>query len=335
MSRIDLAKGALPESNIVFGGERPTSAPLGTLHPFPKKEEVLNAMTVDVEDYYQVSGFESRIAFESWPRYESRVVGNTWRILELFHFYRVKATFFVLGWIAENYPQVVLAIRQEGHEIASHGYRHRLLYNMNPKEFREDTERAKGILEDLCGCRVVGYRAASYSIVEKTLWALDILTDLGFQYDSSIFPIYHDRYGIPGADRFPFYYSVSEDRKILEFPLSTVKIYGRNVPVAGGGYLRLLPYRFIRWGIRQINEKEGQSAIIYLHPWEIDPGQPKVRGSWPSRFRHYINLDKTESRLKRLLGEFRFGTLQMLMQQIEKGNESQLVVKEEKETIPA
>lgn len=335
MSHIGLTKGTLSGSNIVFDRKAQTSTPSEALEPFQKKGKVLNAMTVDVEDYYQVSGFESQIAFESWPRYESRVVANTWRILELLHFYKVKATFFVLGWIAEYYPQVVLAIRQEGHEIASHGYRHRLLYNMSPREFREDTERAKGILEDLCGCPVVGYRAASYSIVEKTLWALDILKDLGFQYDSSIFPIYHDRYGIPGADRFSSYYSLSEDRKILEFPLSTVKIYGRNVPVAGGGYLRLLPYPFIQWGIRQINEKEGQPAIIYLHPWEIDPSQPKVRGSWRSRFRHYINLDKTESRLKLLLDEFRFGTLQMLMQQMERGSENQIAAKEEKETIPA
>lgn len=296
---------------------------------------ITNALTVDVEDYYQVSGFESQIAFESWPQYESRVLGNTWRILELLHFHKVKATFFVLGWIAEYYPQVVLAIREEGHEIASHGYRHRLIYNMSREEFRQDTERSKGILEDLCGVPVVGYRAPSYSIIRETLWALDILAELGFLYDSSIFPIHHDRYGIPSAGRFAYFHSLSEERRLLEFPLSTVKLFGKNVPVAGGGYLRLLPYRFIRWGIRQINEKEGQAAIVYLHPWEIDPEQPKVRGSRLSRFRHYVNLDKTESRLKHLLRDFRFGTLQMLMRRLEGSPENRRMGKEEKETISA
>jgi polysaccharide deacetylase family protein (PEP-CTERM system associated) len=334
MYRLD-SKGTFPESKAAFNEERRTSAQLGT-YPYPKKQQrMLNALTIDVEDYYQVSGFESQITFESWPQYESRVLGNTWRILELLHFHKVKATFFVLGWIAEHYPQVVLAIRQEGHEIASHGYRHRLIYNMSQEEFRKDTERSKGILEDLCGIPVIGYRAPSYSIIQETLWALDILAELGFQYDSSIFPIHHDRYGIPTAGRFSYDHSLSNGRKLLEFPLSTVKIYGRNIPVAGGGYLRLLPYPFIRWGIRQINEKEGQPAIIYLHPWEIDPGQPKVQGSWLSRFRHYVNLDKTESRLKLLLHDFSFGTLQMLMQQSERGVESPLTVKEEKEPISA
>lgn len=268
-----------------------------------------NALTVDIEDYYQVSGFESHISFEEWPQHESRVVANTWRILELFHFHQVKATFFVLGWIAEHYPQVVRAIRQEGHEIASHGYRHRLLYNMTREEFLEDTKRSKEILEDLTGVPVVGYRAASYSVIPKTLWALDILHDFGFEYDSSIFPIHHDRYGIPDAPRFPYVHLLSEGRKLLEFPLSTVRLFGRNLPVAGGGYLRLFPYRFIRWGIRHLNETEQAPAIVYLHPWEIDPGQPRIQGSRLSRFRHYVNLDKTESRLRHLLRDFRFGTL--------------------------
>lgn len=273
---------------------------------------MLNALTIDVEDYYQVSGFESHIRFEQWPDYESRVVGNTWRLLEMLHFHRVKATFFVLGWIAERYPQVVLAIHKEGHEIASHGYRHRLLYNMSREEFRQDTERSKGLLEDLCGEPVLGYRAPSYSIIQETLWAIDILHELGFQYDSSIFPIHHDRYGIPNASRFPYFHSLSEGRKMLEFPLSTVQFLGRNVPIAGGGYLRLFPYAFIRWGIRRINEQEQRPAIVYLHPWEIDPGQPRVNGSRFSRFRHYVNLDKTEARLRRLLQDFRFAPLRSL-----------------------
>ncbi len=280
----------------------------------------LNALTIDVEDYYQVSGFESHIRFEQWPDYESRVVGNTWRLLEMLHFHRVKATFFTLGWIAERYPQVVLAIHKEGHEIASHGYRHRLVYNMSREEFRQDTERSKGVLEDLCGVPVVGYRAASYSIIQETLWALDVLHELGFQYDSSIFPIHHDRYGIPDASRFPYYHMLSEGRKLLEFPLSTVRFMGRNVPIAGGGYLRLFPYRFIQWGIRQINERENAPANIYLHPWEIDPSQPRINGSRLSQFRHYLNLDKTESRLRQLLLDFRFAPLRRLKEEIEDQN---------------
>lgn len=278
----------------------------------------LNALTIDVEDYYQVSGFESHVRFEQWPDYESRVVGNTWRLLEMLHFHQVKATFFILGWIAERYPQVVLAIQKEGHEIASHGYRHRLVYNMTPEEFLDDTKRSKSILEDLAGVPVIGYRAASYSIVQRTLWSLEILRDLGFEYDSSIFPIHHDRYGIPSASRFPYFHPLSGGRSLLEFPLSTVQLFGRNLPIAGGGYFRLFPYRLIRWGIRRLNQNEKAPAIVYLHPWEIDPNQPRIHGSRLSRFRHYINLEKTEARLKCLLQDFRFGTLQSLMGQISK-----------------
>ncbi|NKE72105.1 XrtA system polysaccharide deacetylase [Candidatus Manganitrophus noduliformans] len=272
----------------------------------------LNALTIDVEDYYQVSGFESHIRFEQWPDYESRVVGNTWRLLEMLHFHRVKATFFILGWIAERYPQVVLAIHKEGHEIASHGYRHRLVYNMSREEFRQDTERSKEVLEDLCGVPVVGYRAASYSITKQTLWSLEVLHALGFQYDSSIFPIHHDRYGIPNASRFPYGHSLSEGRELLEFPLSTVRMMKWNIPIAGGGYLRLFPYWFIRWGIAQINEKEKAPAIVYLHPWEIDPNQPRINGDRLSRFRHYVNLEKMEQKLKNLLSDFQFVPLRVL-----------------------
>ena len=193
---------------------------------------------------------------------------------------------------------------------------------MSREEFRQDTERSKAILEDLCGAPVLGYRAPSYSIIQETLWSLDILHELGFEYDSSIFPIHHDRYGIPGASRFPYFHPLSEGRKLLEFPLSTVQLFGRNVPVAGGGYLRLFPYSFIRWGIRRINEQEQGSAIVYLHPWEIDPGQPRIDGSRLSRFRHYVNLDKTESRLRRLLQDFKFVPLRTLRQAILNGHRS-------------
>lgn len=266
----------------------------------------LNALTIDVEDYYQVSAFESQIPFEEWPRYESRVVANTWRILELLHFYRVKATFFVLGWIAEHHPQVVLAIQQQGHEIASHGYRHRLLYNMTREEFREDTDRSKKILEDLCGAPVFGYRAPSYSITQETFWCLDVLQELGFTYDSSIFPIHHDRYGIPSYKRFPHCVLGEGENALWEFPLSTLRFGKVNIPVAGGGYFRLLPYWFIRWGLRRINKMERYPAIVYLHPWEIDPMQPRMEGSLSSRFRHYVNIGKTEGVLRKLLTDFQF-----------------------------
>jgi polysaccharide deacetylase family protein (PEP-CTERM system associated) len=267
---------------------------------------MLNALSIDVEDYYQVSGFESRVRFEEWPSHESRVIGNTWRLLELLGFHRVKATFFILGWIAERHPQVVQAIRQEGHEIASHGYRHRLLYTMTREEFREDVRRTKAILEELSGEPVIGYRAPSFSIVQDNLWCLDVLQELGFEYDSSLFPIAHDRYGIAGGSRLPYYHTLSGGKRMLEFPPSTVRLLGQNVPVAGGGYFRLFPYRFIRWAIRRLNQHEGAPAIVYLHPWEIDPAQPRINGSLLNRFRHYVNLKKTEPRLRRLLKDFQF-----------------------------
>jgi polysaccharide deacetylase family protein (PEP-CTERM system associated) len=290
---------------------------LNTLSP------MLNALSIDVEDYYQVSGFESKVRFEEWPSHESRVIGNTWRLLELLGFHQVKATFFVLGWIAERYPQVVQAIHQEGHEVASHGYRHRLLYTMTREEFREDVKRTKTILENLTGEPVIGYRAPSFSIVQDNLWCLDVLKDLGFEYDSSLFPIAHDRYGIAGGSRLPYHHALPGGGRILEFPPSTIRLLGQNVPVAGGGYFRLFPYRFIRWAIQCLNQQEGAPAIIYLHPWEIDPAQPRINGSLLNRFRHYVNLDKTEPRLRQLLNDFQFvpiRTLASKMAPCETGN---------------
>lgn len=267
---------------------------------------MLNLLTIDVEDYYQVSAFESSVPFDRWPDYETRVVGNTCRLLEILSFHRVRATFFVLGWIAERHPNLVETIAREGHEIASHGYRHRRIYHMTPDAFREDVRKSKIILEGITGIPVTGFRAPSYSIVEKTIWALDVLQEEGFTYDSSIFPIRHDLYGMPGAARFPYQHALSEGRSILEIPLSTVRIAGRNLPVAGGGYFRIFPYAYIRWGLERINKQEAQPAIFYLHPWEIDPSQPRLSGSLLSRFRHYTNLGKTEERFKRLLTDFQF-----------------------------
>ncbi len=269
---------------------------------------MFNALTIDVEDYYMVSAFADRIRFEDWPRYESRVEMNTERILDLLTKQNVKATFFILGWIAEQRPKLVRDIHSAGHEIACHGYNHRLIYRMTPSQFREDVHRAKGILEDITGDPIIGYRAASYSVVKETLWALDILIEEGFLYDSSIFPIYHDRYGLPGADRFPHVIERGNGR-IKEFPPTTYQVFGQNIPVAGGGYLRVFPLPVIKTAIRRINEKEKQAVIMYLHPWEIDVNQPRMNGRWRSKVRHYINLDSTLPKLMSLLCEFSFKEL--------------------------
>jgi polysaccharide deacetylase family protein (PEP-CTERM system associated) len=269
---------------------------------------IRNALTVDVEDYFHVAALAPSIDRDSWSSRESRVVGNTQKLLSLFEEFDVRGTFFVLGWVAERYPQLVRDIAAQGHEIACHGFSHRLVYEQSPEEFYEETLRAKKLLEDITGSAIAGYRAASYSIVRESLWALDILVKLGFVYDSSIFPVRHDRYGIPNAERAPHRMSTPEERSIVEWPLSTASILGFRLPVAGGGYFRLLPYQLTRWGLASINRRELRPFIFYLHPWEIDPGQPRVSASRLSRLRHYTNLEKCEERLRRLLGAFQFGT---------------------------
>jgi polysaccharide deacetylase family protein (PEP-CTERM system associated) len=269
---------------------------------------VRNALTVDVEDYFHVAALAPNIHRDSWTTRESRVVGNTQRLLAIFEQFDVRGTFFVLGWVAERYPQLVKDIAARGHEIACHGFSHRLVYEQSPEEFYGETQRSKNLLEDITGSAVLGYRAASYSIVRESLWALDILVELGFVYDSSIFPVRHDRYGIPNAERAPHRMSTPSGKSIVEWPLATASIFGFRLPVAGGGYFRLLPYWLSRWGLASINRRELRPFIFYLHPWEIDPGQPRVAASSLSRFRHYTNLGKCEERLRRLLGEFQFGT---------------------------
>lgn len=273
---------------------------------------IYNALTIDVEDYYMVSAFAEVIKFDDWHRYDSRVEKNTYRILDLLNNYNVKATFFVLGWVAENYPGMVRDIHSGGHEIACHGYNHRLVYHLTPEEFREDIRIAKNILEDIIGESVIGFRAASYSIVKKTLWALDILIEEGFLYDSSIFPIYHDRYGFPGAKRFPHVIKRSKG-EIVEFPLSTCRIFGQNVPVAGGGYLRLFPLRLIKTAIKRINEKDEKPFILFVHPWEIDVDQPRLDGRRLSQIRHYMNLSSTMPKLRTILNEFKFEPLSAIL----------------------
>ncbi len=273
---------------------------------------MLNALTIDVEDYYHVSAFESVVRYENWERYESRMERNTHRILDILDEYNAKATFFVLGWIAERQPKLIRVIHERKHEVASHGYAHRRIYTQTPDQFRAETRKSKRILEDVIGEPIIGYRAASYSITGKSLWALNILVEEGFRYDSSIFPIRHDFYGLPGHKRFFHILTSNEGGEIAEVPLSTVRIAGINIPVAGGGYLRLFPYAFTRWAIHHLNETEAQPAIVYLHPWEIDPDQPRIQVGWVSRFRHYTNLGRMEIKFRRLLSGFAFDTLRKI-----------------------
>ena len=270
---------------------------------------ITNALTVDVEDYFHVSALAGAIHRDTWDSRESRVEGNVRKLLALFDETGARGTFFVLGWVAERYPELVRQIAQRGHEIACHGFSHRLVYEQPPEEFHEETLRAKKLLEDVTGSAVLGYRAASYSIVRRSLWALDTLVELGFAYDSSIFPVRHDRYGIPDAERSPHRLATPSGKAIVEWPLSTAQAFGLKLPVSGGGYFRLLPYWLTRWGLKSINQREARPFIFYLHPWEIDPEQPRVAVGPLSRFRHYTNLEKCEGRLRRLLREFRFGTV--------------------------
>ncbi|MEO8678638.1 MAG: XrtA system polysaccharide deacetylase [Vicinamibacterales bacterium] len=268
---------------------------------------VVNAMTVDVEDYFHVSVFDGLVPRHTWDGLESRVCANTERLLEIFHASGIRATFFVLGWVAERFPALVRSIAAEGHEVASHGHGHRLVYDLTPAAFREDIRRSKDVLEAAIAAPVFGYRAPSYSVTPRSLWAIDILIEEGFRYDASIFPIHHDRYGIPTSPRHP--YLLQRDYTLLEAPGSTVRWGPFNLPVAGGGYFRILPYAWTRWGIKRLNERERAPAIFYLHPWEIDPGQPRLRASALGQFRHYRNLSKTEGRLRALLNDFQFSTM--------------------------
>ncbi len=269
-------------------------------------------MTVDVEDYYQVSAFSKNIAISDWGNMESRVVRNTERILQIFDDYAIKATFFVLGWVARQEPGLVRNIANEGHEVASHGYSHQLIYTQTPELFREETIRSKQLLEDITGNVVNGYRAASYSITKKSLWALDILAEAGFKYDSSIFPVRHDNYGIPGSATEAYVVETKKGHKIIEYPLSTYKFLGQILPVAGGGYFRLYPYWLSRYFYKNIN-KTSKPFVFYIHPWEIDPAQPRIKASWFSEFRHYNNLVKCENRFTQLLGEFSFSTMEDIL----------------------
>jgi polysaccharide deacetylase family protein (PEP-CTERM system associated) len=268
-----------------------------------------NAFTVDVEDYFQVEGFAQVIDRSSWDGFRTRVRANIATLLEMLARRGVRATFFVLGWVARKHPEIVREIAAAGHEVASHGMSHKLVYTQTPAEFQRETRDSRALLEDLCRKPVVGYRAATYSITRRSLWALDILCEEGFIYDSSIFPMRHDRYGIPDAEPRPHVLTTPGGGRLVEFPISVLRYGGAKFPVAGGGYFRLFPYWFVHWALCRLNRQQ-QEFVFYVHPWEVDPDQPRVHAaSAGSRFRHYLNLDRCAQRLDRLLNDFEFDTM--------------------------
>jgi polysaccharide deacetylase family protein (PEP-CTERM system associated) len=274
---------------------------------------VINAMTVDVEDYFQASAFDRFVSRTTWFERESRVVGNTHRLLDFFHRHGVRGTFFILGWVADRFPSLVREIASCGHETASHGYHHQLIYTLTPQQFREDVRRAKAVIEDAAGTRVRGYRAPSFSVVQSSLWALDVLIDTGHTYDASVFPIHHDRYGIPDAPRRA--HAIARPAgTIMEVPASTVRVAGMNLPIAGGGYFRVFPYAFTKWGIGRLNAA-GEPAIFFIHPWEIDSTQPRLPVGRVTALRHYSNLGDTLNRMRRLVKDFAFDTVAATLEQ--------------------
>lgn len=277
-----------------------------------RDKRVKNALTFDLEDYFHVTAFADRIAVSQWDSCESRVETTTAKLLDLLGERDLRATFFVLGWVGEKFPRLVRQIARLGHEIACHSHRHRLVYELSEDEFREDTHRAKSVLEDAAGVALKGYRAPSFSITRESMWAFRILVELGFQYDSSVFPVDHPNYGIPEAQRFPFWIQ-TEAGSLLEFPMSTLALGDKRSPIAGGAYFRLLPYWYTRWGIRFINQKEGHPVCTYLHPWELDPEQPRVDGRATARLRHYLGLQGMERKFRQLLRDFEFVTLGSLV----------------------
>jgi polysaccharide deacetylase family protein (PEP-CTERM system associated) len=268
---------------------------------------LVNAMTVDVEDYFQVSAFESTVDRDQWENFEQRVDRNTRNILELFARHDVKATFFTLGWVAEQFPELVRDIAAAGHEVASHGWQHTRVNTQQPEDFRNDIRRTRALLQDISGQPVLGYRAASYSIGRSEAWAWDELAEAGYSYSSSIVPISHDLYGIPDAPRFAF---DTAQGRLLEIPITTIPFAGRNINCGGGGWFRLFPYSFSRWALRKVNASDVEPGIFYFHPWEIDPDQPRPEGlGLKTRFRHYLNLDRTYGRLEQMLSDFQWGRM--------------------------
>ena len=270
------------------------------------KAPLVNALTIDVEDYFQVSAFAPYIQRSDWDTRECRVERNVGRILDMLKAQNTHATFFTLGWIAQRYPHLVRRIADEGHEVASHGFGHERVSDLTPEAFGHDIRTAKQLLEDIAGVEVTGYRAPSFSIGQANLWALDVLEQEGYRYSSSIYPIQHDHYGMPDAPRF-----VHQTRpRLIEVPPTTLRVFNRNLPSSGGGYFRLFPYSLSRWMLRQVNQKDQQAAVFYFHPWEIDADQPRVAGvDARTRFRHYVNISRMEKRLQRLLEDFQWGRM--------------------------
>lgn len=276
---------------------------------------ILNAMTVDVEEHFQVSAFEGIVQRERWASLPSRVEDNTARLLDLFDEAGVQATFFVLGWVAEKRRGLVPRIAERGHEVASHGYSHRLVYEQRREDFLDETRRSREVLEDQSGKPVRGYRSASFSIGRRNLWALDVLVETGFEYDSSLFPVLHDRYGFPGAPRRIHRLITPGGGRLVEVPPSTLALGGATLGVAGGGYLRHYPWLFNRFAVGRLNRKEGMPAVVYTHPWEVDPGQPRIPAPLLTRLRHYGGLRKLADKLRKLMENYCFGTVDRVIRE--------------------
>jgi len=298
-----------PESSVPTGKMPVTSNT-------PQPAVLPHALSVDVEDYYHVEAFADRIRPEMWPQFPSRVVQNTQRVLKLLEESGSRATFFVLGWVAEKAPGLIREILAAGHEVGCHSHLHQRVFTMTPQDFRLDLRRACRAIEDAGGSEVTGFRAPTFSITEKSLWAIEILAEEGFRYDSSVFPIRHDLGGMPHAPRFPFRWVCRDGRSLFEIPPLTVRLFGRNFPAGGGGYLRILPMWYTRWALRRVRERDGRPAVLYFHPWEIDPEQPRLSGSLKSKFRHYSNLRGMEQRVRDILGHRSFVSLRTLLDQL-------------------
>jgi len=266
-------------------------------------------MTVDLEDYFQVEAFSDRVSRDDWNNFPSRVDRGTRILLDLFDEHHVQATFFIVGWVADQSSSLVREIVARGHEPGCHSYWHRTVYSLTPEEFREDTRRARDRIEQVGGRQVLGYRAPTWSITNECLWALDILGELGFEYDSSIYPIHHDLYGIPGAGRFPYKHHLQQGGELQEFPPATLTIAGAILPAAGGGYLRILPLGYTHFAIQRFERETSFPLVVYVHPWELDPNQPRIAGRFRSRLRHYTNLSRMEEKLRSLLERYPFGPL--------------------------
>ena len=280
-----------------------------------KTAQITHVLTVDVEDYFQVEAFAGSVDRESWNIWPSRVVSNTQRVLDLFDEHRAKGTFFIVGWVAARFPHLVREIQSRGHELACHSYWHRTVYSLSPDEFRKDTRQAKRAIEDAAGVAVFGYRAPSWSITKTCLWALDILAEEGFTYDSSIYPIHHDLYGVPGAKRFPYTHQCNNGLSLREYPPATLRFLGANFPVAGCGYLRIFPASYTKQAFRTFENIYGERVVVYLHPWELDPEQPRIHGSLKSRLRHYTNLHGMSAKVRTLLSRYKFGRFIDVMEQ--------------------